>query len=103
MKPTKTISGSRVFFKRKGHSTLRDYWCARWDNLELRRILSLPYEPKFHVTAEHLDGYYVELRGIPFVWYRGLFSIGRHLASGRYYRDPVHLPIRGLGEHGHGK
>ena len=93
----KPISGTRAFFKRKALRHLRSYWCHRWDNFELRRQLSLNYEPKYHIESEHMDGFYVKLVRLDFLWYRGLFSIGRHLASGRYYRDPVHLPLSGIG------
>ena len=88
---------TRVFFKRKALKLLRSYWCQRWDNAELRSQLSLTYEPKYYIESEHMNGFYVKLRRLDFLWYRGLFSIGRHLPSGRYYRDPVHLPLSGLG------
>ncbi len=93
----KDLTGRRVFFKRKALLTLTGYWCKRWDNLELRGLLSRPYEPRFHVDQQFLEGYYVSLKRISFLWYRGLFSVGRHLQSGRYYRDPIHLSVKNLG------
>ncbi len=97
MAESQKTDGARVFFKRKALKLLRSYWCHRWDNLELRDQLSLTYEPKYHVEWEHMGGFYLRLRRLDFLWYRGLFTVGRHLSSGRYYRDPVHLPLTGLG------
>lgn len=88
---------TRVFFKRKATRLLQSYWCARWDNLPLRQLLSLNYNPKYYLESEHLDGLYIKLKNLDFLWYKGLFTLGKHLPSGRYYRDPVHLPVRGLG------
>jgi hypothetical protein len=91
------IVGARVFFKRRGWRRLRSYWCHRWDNPSLRQVLSRHDEPKYWVAREALSGYFVVLERLEFLWFRGLFSIGRHVDSGRYVRDPVHLPLRGLG------
>jgi len=76
---------------------LRDYWCNRWDELALRELLSRNYIPRYFVETEYLDGFYIKLKYIDFLWFRGLFSVGRHLKSGVYYQDPIHLSFKGLG------
>ncbi|MEM7335451.1 MAG: hypothetical protein AAF490_25455 [Chloroflexota bacterium] len=93
----KCIIDQRVFFKRQALARLQEYWCNRWDELILRETLSKNYTPRYFVESEHLDGLYIKLRGIDFLWFRGLFSVGKHLKSGVYYRDPVHLSLKGLG------
>ncbi len=92
-----SIVGQRVFFKRNALHGLQSYWCNRWDELSLREILSRSYTPRYHVESEYLNGFYIKLRHIDFLWFRGIFSVGRHLKSGVYYRDPIHLSLKGLG------
>ena len=88
---------ARVFFRRKSLHTLREYWLKRWDDLLLRQELSLNYTPKYHIESEYLDGFYLKLNRIEYLWYKGVFSRGIHLKSGRYYRDPYHLSSKGMG------
>lgn len=57
----RALAGARVFFKRRGLRHLRAYWCHRWDNVRLRRVLSRHDEPKYRVESEALDGYFVTL------------------------------------------
>lgn len=91
------LVGARVFLKRKALMLLRSYWCRRWDHLPLRELLSRPRMHRLHVEAEALDGQYLRLRWLDMVWFRGLFTVGRHLPSGLWYRDPIHAPLSGLG------
>ncbi|MFO0660608.1 MAG: hypothetical protein U0165_12370 [Polyangiaceae bacterium] len=93
----RSLVDQRVFFSAFAASSLRRYWCNRWDNLDLRRLLSLSYEPKLFVESEHLDGVYVKLKRINYLWYSGLFLVGRHTRSGRWTKDTLHRPIAGLG------
>jgi hypothetical protein len=92
-----SLVGQRVFFKRKALSVLKGYWCQRWDNAPLRQALSLRYTPKYHVVEELLGGYYVRLRYSDLLWYRGIFSVGRHNAQGKFTQRPVNEPVRGMG------
>ncbi len=87
----------RIFFRRKALQTLRQYWMPRWDAIVLKEQLSLRYTPKYYVESEHLDGHYVKLSGIEFIWYKGALSKGVHLDSGKYYKEPFHFSNIGMG------
>lgn len=94
--------GDRLFFKRRALAVLRSYWCRRWDALALRRELSRSDRPRYFADQIAFDGLYVRLRRLPWLWYAGVFSRGRHLpatddARHRWYQDPIHLPLWGLG------
>jgi len=95
--------GDRVYLKRRARQRLRSYWGRRWDALDIRREVLRHDRPRYWIESIHLNGMYARLRRLPFLWYAGLFTVGRHLTprdpSGRsrWYQNPVHLPIRGLG------
>ncbi|MEM6927984.1 MAG: hypothetical protein AAF602_13720 [Myxococcota bacterium] len=95
--------GERVFLKRRARHQLRSYWGHRWDALDIRREILRHDRPRYFVDTVHLDGLYVQLRRLPFLWYAGVLTIGRHLAPRtpdqrpRWVQEPVHLPLRGLG------
>ncbi len=55
------------------------------------------YTPKYYIESEHLDGCFVKLKGLEFIWYKGVFSKGIHLESGKYYKEPFHCPNKGIG------
>lgn len=98
MSRTHSLSiGARIFFKRKGLQLLRDYWGRRWDSPTIRQAVTKTYTPKYFVEAFHLDGIFLKLRGTSLLWFRGLFSVGRHLPSGRYVQAPVTDSLKGLG------
>src|SRR5262249_35782839 len=89
--------GARVFFKRRGLQLLRNYWGQRWDSPTIRQAVTRNYTPKYFVEALHLDGIFLKLKGTSLLWFRGLFSVGRHLRSGRYIQAPVTDSLKGLG------
>lgn len=88
---------TRVFFRKKALKHLRQYWLARYDDLQLRAILSKNYIPKYHVIDETLENHYVRLERIDYLWYKGAFCVGIHLPSGRYYKEPYHFSNVGIG------
>jgi hypothetical protein len=89
--------GARIFFKRKGLQLLRAYWGHRWDSPTIRQAVTRNYTPKYFVEALHLDGIFLKLKGTSLLWFRGLFSIGRHLPTGRYIQAPITDSLKGLG------
>jgi hypothetical protein len=89
--------GTRVFFKRKGLQRLRDYWGRRWDSPTIRQAVTKNYTPKYFVESLHLDGLFLKLKGTSLLWFRGLFSVGRHLLCGRYIQAPVTDSLKGIG------
>jgi hypothetical protein len=89
--------GTRIFFKRKGLQLLRNYWGQRWDSPTIRQAVTRKYTPKYFVEALHLDGIFLQLKGTSLLWFRGLFSVGRHLPSRRYIQAPITDSLKGLG------
>lgn len=95
--------GDRVFFKRRARQALRSYWGHRYDALDIRREVLRHDRPRYYVEEVLLDGLYARLSRLPFLWYAGVFSVGRHRPPkgprqrARWVQDPVHLPVRGLG------
>jgi hypothetical protein len=89
--------GARIFFKRRGLQLLRNYWAHRWDSPTIRQAVTKNYTPKYFVEALHLDGIFLKLTGTSLLWFRGLFSVGRHLPSGKYIQAPVTDSLKGLG------
>src|SRR5262245_47450 len=89
--------GARVFFKRKGLQRLRNYWGQRWDSPTIRQAVTKQYTPRYFIEALYLDGLFLKLRGTSLLWFRGLFSLGRHLPSGKYIQAPVTDSLHGLG------
>jgi hypothetical protein len=88
---------TRVFFRKKALKLLRDYWLNRYDDLQLREVLSKNYSPKYHAAEEVLDKNYLRLDRIDYLWYKGAFSAGIHLPSGRFYKEPYHYSNLGMG------
>lgn len=88
---------TRVFFRRKALKLLRNYWLNRYDDLQLRELLSKTYSPKYHAVEEVLDKNYLRLDRIDYLWYKGAFSAGVHLPSGRFYKEPYHYSNLGMG------
>lgn len=86
-----------MFFRRKVLKLLQHYWLRRWDDLELKKLLSLTYTPKYYCQHEVLDNFYIKLANIDYVWFKGVFSKGIHLKSGRYYHEPYHFSNKGMG------
>ena len=89
--------GARIFFKRRGLQLLRNYWGQRWDSPTIRQAVTKNYTPKYFVEALHLDGIFLKLKGTSLLWFRGLFSLGRHLPSGKYIQAPITDSLNGLG------
>jgi len=76
---------------------LRNYWGQRWDSPTIRQAVTKGYTPKYFVEALHLDSLFVRIKGTSLLWFRGLFSVGRHLRSGRYIQAPITDSLEGLG------
>jgi hypothetical protein len=76
---------------------LRNYWGQRWDSPTIRQALTKSYTPKYFVEALHLDSLFLKIKGTSLLWFRGLFSVGRHLRSGRYIQAPITDSLKGLG------
>ncbi len=87
----------RVFFRKKVLKILQHYWLNRWDDLGLREILSIGYNPKYYCEKEVLDGNYIKLLNSDYIWFKGVFSKGIHLKSGKYYQVPYHYSNKGMG------
>jgi len=91
------LIGERVYFKRQGLQQLRGYWAHRGDSPTIREAVTRRFTPRYWVDGLALDGLFLRLRRIDLLWYRGLFSVGRHLRSGRYIQAPIPHRLRGLG------